>query len=87
MKTFWYFGGYNKHNFNVAFKYFKSPVDAKELYNVYRKIGNRDVLYFNYLGKNAEFKVLELDKNKEGSEEDEEEAEEAAAADEEYEGY
>jgi hypothetical protein len=71
MKTFWLFGGYSEHNFTTAFKYIKSPLKRMELYNIYRKVGNRDVMYFNYTGGNGrtKIKVLRLDK-KEDEEDD-----------------
>jgi hypothetical protein len=85
MKTLWYFGGYNKHNFNTAFKFIKSPIDKNELYDMYKVVKNRDVLYVNYAGSDGtEFRIIKLDKNNEESEEEDDECASSDKCEEDY---
>jgi hypothetical protein len=65
MRSFWYFGGYPKQDFNVIFPFIKSPIDREDLYRIYRQIGKRDVLFLDYTDDGTVFEVLKLDHKQE----------------------
>jgi hypothetical protein len=60
MRTFWYFGGYCKQDFNTVYPYIKSPLKNPVLWEIYNKIGKRDVLFFKYTEDGTKFKVIPL---------------------------
>jgi hypothetical protein len=66
MRTFWYFGGYCKQDFNTVFPYVKSPLKNQQLWEIYNKIGKRDVLFFDYTEDGTKFKVIPLGQSRDG---------------------
>jgi hypothetical protein len=60
MRSFSYFGGYCKQDFNVIFPFIKSPVSREELYNIYKKIRKRGVLYLDYTDDGTRLEVIRL---------------------------
>jgi hypothetical protein len=60
MRSFWYFGGYPKQDFNCIFPFIKSPIDREDLYRIYRKIGKRDVLFLDYTDDGTVFEIIPL---------------------------
>jgi hypothetical protein len=63
MRTFWYFGGYCKQDFNVMYPYVKAPVNREELYSIYRGIPKRDVLFFDFTDDGTKYEVISLSQN------------------------
>jgi hypothetical protein len=55
-----FFGGYSQLDFNSFFPQFKSSVNKKDLWEIYKDLSKRDVLLFNYTGDNTKIEVLYL---------------------------
>jgi hypothetical protein len=60
VRSVWYFGGYSLQDFNSSFPQMKSPMDRLELYDIYKKLGKRDVLYFDHAEEGTRIEILNL---------------------------
>jgi hypothetical protein len=60
MTSLCYFGGFNAMDFNSFFPQFNSPISRQELFDVYKKLSSRDILYFDYSGEKPRIEILKL---------------------------
>jgi hypothetical protein len=60
MRSLWYFGGFSALDFNFSYQQFRSPEDRVSLYNKYKNLKNRDVLYFGYKEDGTKIEVINL---------------------------
>ncbi|GHU21746.1 hypothetical protein FACS189472_14530 [Alphaproteobacteria bacterium] len=60
MTSLCYFGGFNSQDFVASYPQFNSPVSREELYNVYKRLTGRDILYFNYSQDRPTVEVVKL---------------------------
>jgi archaellum biogenesis ATPase FlaH len=65
MRCFWYFGGYCKQDFNICYPFIKAPVNREELYAIYRRMGNRGVLFLDYTDDGTRMNVIPFGKKSE----------------------
>jgi hypothetical protein len=47
-------------DFNSFFPQFKSPINRQDLYNLYKKLSSRDILYFDYSQERPTIDILKL---------------------------
>jgi hypothetical protein len=66
MRTLSVFGGYSKMVFSHMYQQMRSPVDRKELYDYYKMLGRRDVLFFDYDDEGTKFELIPLGQKKDG---------------------
>jgi hypothetical protein len=55
-----FFGGYTQLDLNSFFPQFKSNINKKELWEIYKNLSKRDVILFNYTGDNTKIEILRL---------------------------
>jgi hypothetical protein len=71
MRSFWFFGGFSKHDFNTAIKYCSKslPNTHDEIWRIYRGIPKRDVLFFDFCEDGTKMEIMRLDNGDTGEEE------------------
>jgi hypothetical protein len=60
MNVLCYFGGYTKLDFNYSYLQFKSPIEKNKLYNEYKHLNKRDILYFHFTDNGPQIEVLNM---------------------------
>jgi hypothetical protein len=60
MRSLRYFGGYSRQDFVISFQQMKSPIDKERLYDVYKNLGKRDILFFDYTDDGTKIEVINL---------------------------
>jgi hypothetical protein len=60
MRSLWYFGGYSRQDFVISFQQMKSPIDKERLYDIYKNLGKRDALFFDYTDDGTKVEVINL---------------------------
>jgi hypothetical protein len=55
-----FFGGYSQLDFNSFFPQFKSNVNKKDLWEIYKGLSKLDVMLFYYTGDNTKIEILNL---------------------------
>jgi hypothetical protein len=58
--SLWFFGGYNEQDFGYSYRQFNSPINKPELWERYRTLTKRDVLFFDYQDGGAKVKIIKL---------------------------
>jgi hypothetical protein len=61
LRSLWYFGGYTELDIRTSFPQLKAPIPYKEFIAVYKKLGKRDAVYFDYTEDGTVLHVLRLD--------------------------
>jgi hypothetical protein len=64
MRTLWYFGGFSKLDFNCSFLQMRSPVDRETLYEKYKTLARRDVLFFDYTDDGTKCEIFYLNEGR-----------------------
>ncbi|GHU21340.1 hypothetical protein FACS189472_13930 [Alphaproteobacteria bacterium] len=60
MRSLWYFGGFTRLDFGCSFQQMKSPIDRVSLYEKYKMLPKRDVLFFDYTDDGTRIEILHL---------------------------